>query len=104
MADTLSIEVAYALPQRQELVRLQLPEGSTVLQAIENSGITQKYPEIDLSKAKVGIYGKLTRFDTVLRDRDRIEIYRPLIADPKDVRRKRADEEKMATKKAAGEN
>ncbi len=104
MADTLSIEVAYALPQRQELVRLQLPEGSTVLQAIENSGITQKYPEIDLSKAKVGIYGKLTRFDTVLRDRDRIEIYRPLIADPKEVRRKRADEEKMATKKAAGEN
>ncbi len=101
MAESLAIEIAYALPHRQELVRIQLPEGSTLLQAIEASGLTQKYPEIDLAKAKVGVFGKLARLDAPLRDRDRVEIYRPLMADPKEVRKKRADEGR-AMKKGGG--
>lgn len=101
MAESLSIEIAYALPQRQELVHLQLPAGSTVQQAIEASGLLQKYSEIDLKKNKVGVFGKLTKPDAPLRDRDRVEIYRPLIADPKEVRKKRADEGK-AMKKGGG--
>jgi hypothetical protein len=102
MAEFLSIEVAYALPQKQELVRLQMPLGSTVLQAVEASGLKQKYPDIDLSKNKVGIFGKLTKLDALLRDRDRVEIYRPLIADPKEVRKKRADEGKTMKKGGGG--
>ena len=102
MADMLSIEVAYALPQKQELVQLDLPAGSTVLRAIEASGLVQKYPEIDLAKNKVGVYGKLAKLDAALRNRDRVEIYRPLIADPKEVRKKRAGGGK-AMKKGGGE-
>jgi putative ubiquitin-RnfH superfamily antitoxin RatB of RatAB toxin-antitoxin module len=102
MAESLSIEITYALPQRQELVHLQLLEGSTVLQAIEASGLLQKYSEIDLKKNKVGVFGKLTKLDAPLRDRDRVEIYRPLLADPKEVRKKRADEGK-AMKKGGGD-
>lgn len=102
MADSITIEIAYALPQKQELVRLDLPAGSTVQQAIDASGLRQKYPEIDLAKNKVGVFGKLTRLDAPLRDRDRVEIYRPLIADPKEVRKQRADEGK-AMKKGGGD-
>ena len=98
MAESLSIEIAYALPQKQELVQLKLPAGSTVQQAIEASGLKQKHPEIDLAKNKVGVFGKLSKLDTPLRDRDRVEIYRPLIADPKEVRKKRAEEGKVMKK------
>lgn len=103
MADTVSIEVIYALPHRQDLVQLKLPAGSTVQQAIEASGFAQKYPEIDLKSNKVGIFGKLVRLDTPLRERDRVEIYRPLIADPKEIRKKRAEEGKVL-KKGGGES
>ena len=102
MAETLTIEIAYALPLKQELVHLQMPAGSTVQQAIEASGLKQKYPEIDLSKNKVGVLGKLSKLDAPQRDRDRVEIYRPLIADPKEVRKKRVEEGK-AMKKGGGE-
>ena len=98
MAESLSIEIAYALPQKQELVQLKLPAGSTVQQAIEASGLKQKHPEIDLAKNKVGVFGKLSKLDAPLRDRDRVEIYRPLIADPKEVRKKRAEEGKVMKK------
>ncbi|MFA7270583.1 MAG: RnfH family protein [Sterolibacterium sp.] len=98
MAESLSIEIAYALPQKQELVHLKLPAGSTVQQAIEASGLKQKHPEIDLAKNKVGVFGKLSKLDAPLRDRDRVEIYRPLIADPKEVRKKRAEEGKVMKK------
>ena len=98
MAGSLSIEIAYALQQKQELVQLKLPAGSTVQQAIEASGLKQKHPEIDLAKNKVGVFGKLSKLDTPLRDRDRVEIYRPLIADPKEVRKKRAEEGKVMKK------
>lgn len=102
MAETIRVEVVYALPQRQELVALQMPEGATAGQAVEASGLLQKYPDIELDgRNKLGIFAKLTKADTVLRDRDRVEIYRPLIADPKAVRKKRADEGK-AMKKGGG--
>jgi putative ubiquitin-RnfH superfamily antitoxin RatB of RatAB toxin-antitoxin module len=101
MTDTIRIEVAYALPERQEVVPLALPAGSTVQQAVEASGLPAQHPEIDLAKGKFGIYSKLARLDTVLRDRDRVEIYRPLIADPKEVRKQRAAEGK-AMKKGGG--
>ncbi|MGE5385807.1 MAG: RnfH family protein [Betaproteobacteria bacterium] len=100
--ETIKIEVCYALPARQELISVALPAGSTVAQAIEASGLLSKYPEIDLGKNKVGIFGKLGKPDTALRDLDRVEIYRPLIADPKLVRKQREAEGK-AMKKGAGE-
>lgn len=102
MSDMINVEVVYALPHEQALLRLKLPQGATVAQALEASGIAQKHPEIDLARNKLGIFGKLTKPDAVLRDRDRVEIYRPLIADPKEVRRKRAEEGK-AMKKGGGD-
>lgn len=98
MADSIQVEIAYAKPARQELVELKLPSGSTIQQAVEASGLLQRHPEIELAKAKVGIYGKLARLDTALRDKDRVEIYRPLIADPKEVRKQRAAEGKVMKK------
>lgn len=98
MAESIQLEVTYAKPERQEVVSLRLPAGSTIKQAIEASGLMARYPEIDLAKTKVGIYGKLSRMDTVVRDRDRVELYRPLIADPKEVRKQRAAEGKVMKK------
>lgn len=102
MSDRINIEVVYALPHEQILLQLQMPQHATVAEAIKLSGVLEKHPEIDLDKNKLGIFGKLTRTDAVLRDKDRIEVYRPLLADPKEVRRKRAEEGK-AMKKAGGE-
>jgi len=103
MAESIVVDVVYALPKTQELVQLTLAQGSTVQQAIAASGLLQKYPEIDLSKNKLGIYGKLTKADVPLRARDRVEIYRALIADPKEVRKKRAQEGKAMKKGSGGE-
>lgn len=96
------VEVAYALPERQALIPLTVPEGTTLEEAIRLSGILEKFPEIDLSNSKVGIWNKVSEPTAVLREKDRVEIYRPLIADPKEVRRKRAEEGK-AMKKGGGE-
>ena len=85
------IEVVYALPKEQVLITLDVDQGTTVEQAVKQSGVLEKYSEIDLTKNKVGIFGKVTKIDEVLRDKDRVEIYRPLIADPKESRRKRAE-------------
>jgi hypothetical protein len=92
MSDKIDIEVVYALPDEQMLFRQSVPEGATVAQAITLCGILEKYPEIDLAANKLGIFGKLAKTESVLRDRDRVEIYRPLIADPKEVRRMRAEQ------------
>jgi len=92
MNDKINIEVVYALPGEQLLIRQAVPAGTTVAGAIQASGMLDKHPEIDLAANKLGIFGKLTKADAVVRDKDRIEIYRPLIADPKEVRRKRAEE------------
>ena len=98
----MKIEVIYALPERQELVTLDLPEGGTAQQAVEASGLLQKYPDIELGgRNKLGVFAKLVKADTVLRDRDRVEIYRPLIADPKEVRRQKAAEGKVMRRGAA---
>ncbi len=99
MSAMIDVEVCYALPQRQELVRVRLPEGATVREAVEASGLLQKYADIELDgRNKLGIFAKLAKPDAVVRDRDRVEIYRPLIADPKAVRKKRADEGKVMKK------
>ena len=101
MADLIRVDVVYALPNQQALVKLHLPAQSTALAAIQASGLLQQYPEIDLAKNKIGVFAKLVKPDAILRDRDRVEIYRPLIADPKEVRKKRAAEGK-AMKKGRG--
>lgn len=102
MAEMLKVEVCYALPDKQVLVPLVLAEGATLQQALEASGLLEKHPEIDLRKNKFGIFAKLSKLDTALRDRDRVEIYRPLIADPREVRKQRAAEGKVM-KKGAGD-
>jgi putative ubiquitin-RnfH superfamily antitoxin RatB of RatAB toxin-antitoxin module len=98
MSDMLNIEVVYAMPDVQMLLKRSVPAGTTVADAIRASGMLDKHPEIDLDRNKLGIFGKLTKPDALLRDKDRIEIYRPLIADPKEVRRKRAEEGKVMKK------
>jgi putative ubiquitin-RnfH superfamily antitoxin RatB of RatAB toxin-antitoxin module len=98
---SIAIEVIYALPHKADLIRLKLPQGCTLRQAVEASGLAQKHADIDVENGRFGIFGKLSKPDTVLRDRDRIEIYRSLQADPKEVRRRRAEEGK-ATKKGGG--
>jgi putative ubiquitin-RnfH superfamily antitoxin RatB of RatAB toxin-antitoxin module len=103
MSDTMNVEIVYALPNRQELIQLKLPAGSTVGDAVQASGLLQKYPDIDLAKSKFGIFSKLAKPDAPLRDRDRVEIYRPLIADPKAVRAARAAEGKAMKKHGADE-
>ncbi len=90
MSDMISIEVLYALPHQQTLLKLHVPQGCTVAEAINISGMREKYPAIDPAKNKLGIFSKLSKADAILRDRDRIEIYRSLIADPKKIRRQRA--------------
>jgi putative ubiquitin-RnfH superfamily antitoxin RatB of RatAB toxin-antitoxin module len=93
MADCaeLRIQVCYAKPGVQLLHDMLVPAGATVHDAIRQSDVLQRAPEIDLAVCRIGIYGKLKSLDTVLRDRDRVEIYRPLIADPKESRRQRAE-------------
>ena len=90
MPNEILIEIAYALPEEQVIISIKVPTIFNVQQAIEKSGIQKKFPSINLSKNKVGIFGKKTTLDHTLNDRDRIEIYRPLILDPKEMRRKRA--------------
>jgi putative ubiquitin-RnfH superfamily antitoxin RatB of RatAB toxin-antitoxin module len=92
------VELVYALPAEQILLKSEVPKGTTIAEAVKLSGILAKFPEIDLGKNKFGIFGKLSKADTVLREKDRVEIYRPLIADPKEIRRKRAEEGKVMKK------
>ena len=91
MADKLiDVEVAYAKPEQQEIVALKMPEGTTAEQAILASGLLSSFPEIDGADLKVGIFGSVCKLDQPLRKDDRVEIYRPLIHDPKEARRQRA--------------
>lgn len=94
MSEEISVEVVYALPHKQVVFSLKVKPGALLSEAVERSGILRDFPEIDLTTAKVGVFSKLAKLDTVLRDKDRIEIYRPLIADPKEIRKKRAAEGK----------
>ena len=90
----INIEVAFALPDKQALLHLVIEQGTTVEQAIQASGILKRFPVIDLATSKVGIWNRTCKLSDQPRDGDRIEIYRPLIADPKEVRRRRAEKAK----------
>lgn len=94
MAEQITIEVAYALPHKQTLLQLDVAPETTVEAAIALSGILSSYPEISLDKNKVGIWSKNVKLHQTLKHGDRIEIYRPLIADPKEVRKRRAEKAK----------
>ncbi len=89
-AETITVEVAYAKPQEQVIIPVELPAGGTLMQAVEQSRLAERFPEIDLEHLKAGIFGKLKKADQVLQAGDRVEVYRPLIADPKEVRKQRA--------------
>jgi putative ubiquitin-RnfH superfamily antitoxin RatB of RatAB toxin-antitoxin module len=86
----LRVEVAYATPERQEITTLLVEEGCNIQQAVESSGILQRFPEIDLAHQRVGIFSKKRELTDLLADGDRIEIYRPLTIDPKEARRTKA--------------
>jgi len=94
----LNVEVAYATPRRQLIVPLQVPPGTTVAQAIEASAIREQFPQIE-ARPVVGIFSRKVTLDHPLSAGDRVEIYRPLMADPKEARRQRAERERAMRKK-----
>lgn len=96
--ETINVEVAYAEPERQLIIAVNVDLGTTIGGAIVQSGIMMEFPELDIENSKVGIFGKASTMETRLKDGDRVEIYRPLIADPKEVRRQRAAEGKVTKK------
>lgn len=100
--ELIEVEVAYARPDEQLIHPLKVAPATTVEEAIKLSGLLHRFPEIDLAVNKVGIFGKLTKLGAALRPGDRIEIYRALIADPKEVRKQRAAQGKPM-KKGGGE-
>lgn len=87
----MNVGVCYAEAYRQLWLRLEVPEGSTVQQAIELSGVLQRYPNIDLENQKVGVFGKFAKLDAPIKEGDRVEIYRKITADPQQVQRRRVD-------------
>ncbi|CAM3030264.1 RnfH family protein [Vibrio rarus] len=91
-SDMIHVEVVYALPNDQRVVSLVVNKELTVEQIIEQSGLLTLFPEIDLAINKVGVFSRNVKLDGLVRDNDRIEIYRPLLADPKEIRRKRAEQ------------
>ena len=88
--ELIPVEVACALPARQALLRLDVPQGSTARDAVQRSKIAEQFPELDVESAPLGVFGQSVEANYTLRAGDRVEIYRPLIADPKAARRKRA--------------
>lgn len=92
------VEVAYAKPEKQVIIPIEVEEPCTVEQAITLSNIKEQFPEIDLKKNKVGIFGKVVKLTDTVREKDRVEIYRPLIADPKESRRARAAKKERLNK------
>jgi len=84
----MNVGVAYANERNQVWLKIDVPDGSTVRDAIDHSGILKRFPEIDLESQKIGIFGKLAKLDQSLREGDRVEIYRPIIADPKTAKRR----------------
>lgn len=102
MSETIAVEVAFALPEKQAIIALKVPSGTTMYEAARLSGITDKFPGINLDNSSMGIFGKAEANpkETILKEGDRVEIYRPLIADPKEVRKKRAEAAKQEREKA----
>ena len=93
--DKITIEVVYGVPHKQKILTLLLAAGITVEQAVIESGIIDLFPEIDLTINKVGVWNRAVKLTDTVNDLDRIEVYRPLIADPKDVRKRRAEKAKL---------
>jgi len=93
--ETINVEVAYAIPEKQMLIPVNVDVGTTIGGAIVQSGIMMEFPDLDIENSQVGIFGKVMPMTKVLAEGDRVEIYRPLKADPKEVRRKRAAEGKV---------
>jgi putative ubiquitin-RnfH superfamily antitoxin RatB of RatAB toxin-antitoxin module len=93
-SELITVEVAYALPTKQSLVSIAIDKNATVEEAIQASNLLHEYPDIDLSKTKVGVWSRVVRLKDTLIDGDRIEIYRRLIADPKEIRKRRAEKAK----------
>ena len=93
MAD-IQVEVVYALPHKQRVLSVTVPAITTLEEIILRSGILQLYSDIDLRKNRIGIYSRMAKLSDHASDGDRIEIYRPLLADPKEMRRKRAEQVK----------
>ncbi|WP_413113953.1 RnfH family protein [Thaumasiovibrio sp. DFM-14] len=98
--EMIHVEVVYALPDVQRVIKVAAKPDSSVEQIIRQSGILVMYPEIDLAKNKIGIYSRNVKLDATVREGDRIEVYRPLIADPREIRRQRAEKAKLTEKKA----
>ena len=98
------VEVAYARPERQLILSVEVPSGTTAQEAIRLSGIEEEFPEIDLAKNRIGVFGKLCKPDRVLQAGERVEIYRPLTADPKQVRRELAASGKSLGKRGVEAN
>lgn len=94
ITDNITVEVAYALPKQQVLLTISTSNGATVEHVIQQSGVLQQFPQIDLDVQKVGIWSRPVKLTDQVKEGDRIEIYRPLIADPKDLRRRRAEKAK----------
>jgi len=86
----MKVSVAVALPGRQEVIELELPEGATVIDAVEAARVLERFPELDLASVRYGIWGELREPAAALREGDRVEVYRALVADPKQMRRARA--------------
>ena len=93
--EKITIEVVYGVPHKQKILTLCVADGITVEQAIIDSGVIALFPEIDLTVNKVGVWNRAVKLSEVVNDLDRIEVYRPLIADPKDVRKRRAEKAKL---------
>ncbi len=97
-SDMIRVDVVYALPHEQRVMNLVVNKNMTVEEIIQTSGLLKLYPEIDLAVNKVGVFSRNVKLDSTVRDRDRIEIYRPLLADPKEIRRKRVEQQRAAAK------
>ena len=90
MDETIEVEVAYALPERQLILKVEVPVGASAIEAVRLSGIEEQFPEIELGKNRLGVFGKLCKPERMLQPGDRVEIYRPLIVDPRAARRELA--------------
>jgi putative ubiquitin-RnfH superfamily antitoxin RatB of RatAB toxin-antitoxin module len=99
--EPIEVEVAYARPDEQVILTVKVPPGTAIAEAIRLSGVLERFPEIDLAANKVGVFGKVGRLEQELAAGDRVEIYRALIADPKEARKQRAAEGKAMKKGAA---
>lgn len=103
MTNMIAVEVAYALPEKQQIVALEVPEGTTAYASVGLSKIAERFDELEFDDSlKLGIFGKAVTHEHVLAEGDRVEIYRPLLVDPKEVRKRRAEEAKQ--RRAEGED